>query len=392
MGSTANPSTWGKMFYEIVRAAYLGESYRLGSMVFNLSPHIVCPFDFSRRTKPADEYGCLISNLNKRFAAILATFLGVSIILIIVGPASQLVIPFLRVLASGSKEQGILLVMIALTCLFGVILLLRSNEKGASLESTGIQVKVMGDMNVVKVGNMEIKAFPPIQPATNAKVSNLTVKPSVFLRGSIKLGGQVNDLRGNPAPYALVQFFTFDGKHWSPYQSPFPSGSDGSFLVDIAPTPPIAFMPIVTGYVDAQLIGEQAGKDRKKDAVERRLENLLSPLFEILTRARFENTERNSIRQEPFKEGPRDYVFNEHELKRVHEIIERFGHYLDRTELSRLKMALQKYDTVIPSYPPDQGPTTWYRFWNGDLDPHRDYLEKKREELRKELQKLTGLD
>jgi len=55
------------MFYEIVRAAYLGESYRLGSMVFNLSPHIVRPFDFSRRTKSADEYGRLISNLNKRF-------------------------------------------------------------------------------------------------------------------------------------------------------------------------------------------------------------------------------------------------------------------------------------------------------------------------------------
>lgn len=60
-------SAWGDMFFQIVRAVYLGESYRLESRVFNLSPRIVRPYDFSRRIKMADEYGRLVSSLDKRF-------------------------------------------------------------------------------------------------------------------------------------------------------------------------------------------------------------------------------------------------------------------------------------------------------------------------------------
>jgi len=56
------------MFFDIVRAAYLGEEYRLGTTIFKLSPRIARPYDFSRRTiRKADEYERLMSSLDSRF-------------------------------------------------------------------------------------------------------------------------------------------------------------------------------------------------------------------------------------------------------------------------------------------------------------------------------------
>jgi len=55
-------------FFGIVRAAYLGEEYRLGARTFNLSPRIVRPYDFSRRTiTRSDEYGRLMASLDSKF-------------------------------------------------------------------------------------------------------------------------------------------------------------------------------------------------------------------------------------------------------------------------------------------------------------------------------------
>jgi hypothetical protein len=57
-----------EMFFDIVRAAYLGEEYRLGTTIFKLSPRIARPYDFSRRTiRKADEYERLMSSLDSRF-------------------------------------------------------------------------------------------------------------------------------------------------------------------------------------------------------------------------------------------------------------------------------------------------------------------------------------
>ena len=62
------PSVWMQLFFEIVRAAYLGQRYGLGSATYNLSPRIVRPYDFSRRiTKTSDEYDRLMTNLDNRF-------------------------------------------------------------------------------------------------------------------------------------------------------------------------------------------------------------------------------------------------------------------------------------------------------------------------------------
>lgn len=133
----------------------------------------------------------------------------------------------------------------------------------------------------------------------------------------------------------------------------------------------------------------EAKRNRRKTTIERMLMNLYSPLREILTRARFESTiERNHFRIE---KGPRDYALAEHEFNRIRKIIERFGHYLDSTELLKLRKDLQKYDTVIPAYDPNKGPTTWYRFLDNDLDQHLEYVEKKCVQLGNELRDLTSI-
>jgi hypothetical protein len=131
-------------------------------------------------------------------------------------------------------------------------------------------------------------------------------------------------------------------------------------------------------------------KGRKKNMIEKMLESIYSPLREILTRAKLESTdERNSVRQLPFKSGPKDYAVAEQEFKQIREIIERFGHYLDVTELLKLRKDLEKYSHVPLPYDTDKTgrPVYYYGFDNSDLDPHREYVERKCKELTEELQK-----
>lgn len=59
-----------RLFFDIVRASYLGESYRLGQGTFNLSPRIPHAYDFSRRiSRASDEYERLMQSLDRRFRA-----------------------------------------------------------------------------------------------------------------------------------------------------------------------------------------------------------------------------------------------------------------------------------------------------------------------------------
>ena len=68
MSQREKTRAWMETFFDIVRAAYLGEEYRLGTTAFKLSPRITRPYDFSRRTaKKADEHERLISSLDSRF-------------------------------------------------------------------------------------------------------------------------------------------------------------------------------------------------------------------------------------------------------------------------------------------------------------------------------------
>jgi len=133
---------------------------------------------------------------------------------------------------------------------------------------------------------------------------------------------------------------------------------------------------------------EEGRKQRKKDTIEKMLENVFFPLYETLRRARFEEG-RRGIRQEKFHRGPRDYAFQERELAGMREIIERYGHYLDPVRLMKFNMDLDKYDLVIPSYDTRKAPSRYYRFWNGDMDPYFEYFKRRCEELREQLQRLT---
>ncbi len=135
---------------------------------------------------------------------------------------------------------------------------------------------------------------------------------------------------------------------------------------------------------------KEARNDRRKNTIERMLENLYSPLREILTRARFENNRRTYVRQQPCKEGPRDYVFEAEEFEQIRRMIENFGYYLEPVELLKLRKDFQNYDIITLPYGPDKEPSRVYRFHNNTLDPRREHIEKKCESLIKELQKLTG--
>lgn len=135
---------------------------------------------------------------------------------------------------------------------------------------------------------------------------------------------------------------------------------------------------------------EEGKKNRRKDTIEKMLESLYSPLYELMRRAGYEDTEeRRWVRQQPSTQGPRDYAFEERELEEVRHIIEKYGHYLDQTILMKLNITLDRFDQVIPSYSTSAGPHPYYRFWNGDMDPFFRHVDKRCNELREQLQQVT---
>jgi len=138
---------------------------------------------------------------------------------------------------------------------------------------------------------------------------------------------------------------------------------------------------------------EEGKKDRRKDTIERMLENLYSPLYEILRRARHEtdNFKPMVIAEWNHKEGrvgPRDCVLSEKQLARVREIVERFGHYMDPVEQALLTKVLANPDS-IGAISGDRLTEPWHLFLNAEIDPRFDYIKKTRDMLRKELDELV---
>lgn len=154
---------------------------------------------------------------------------------------------------------------------------------------------------------------------------------------------------------------------------------------------------LVVGLVYyAYVTTREARNNRKKDTIEKMLEKLYSPLYELLTRVKFESAEdRNAVRAMNFKKGPRDYALRAGEYAHIHEIIDSFGHYLESGELLKLKRDLGKSIIVPPPIPYELELKTkrsiYYSFHNDDLDPHREYIESKRKELIEVLSNLTGI-
>jgi len=80
----------------------------------------------------------------------------------------------------------------------------------------------------------------------------------------------------------------------------------------------------------AKVTIDEGKKNRRKDTIEKMLEYLYSPMYELLPRARHEQTdERRWVRQQPSTQGPGDYAFRQQELAELRGIVEKYGHYLD---------------------------------------------------------------
>jgi hypothetical protein len=133
-------------------------------------------------------------------------------------------------------------------------------------------------------------------------------------------------------------------------------------------------------------------KDRRKDTIEKMLENLYSPLYGILRRAKFGNGERSDARQSHGFE----WVIDESELAQILEMTQTYGHYLDRNELAKVLLTLEKPmkwreikppSTIPPTTP--YGTVTYYGFTEIDMSEHFDTIKSTRDKLMKELDDLT---
>ena len=132
--------------------------------------------------------------------------------------------------------------------------------------------------------------------------------------------------------------------------------------------------------VYAYLTIQEGKKDRRKDTIERMLENAYSPIYEILRRAKFENDERSQARG---KIPGFDWVVTRTELDRMREIIEKFGHYFDRKESGKLAMFLEraKYTRT--------GTTPYWGFSEIEMSQCFEFITRERDRLKQELDRLT---
>ena len=131
---------------------------------------------------------------------------------------------------------------------------------------------------------------------------------------------------------------------------------------------------------------DEGKKNRRKDTIEKMLENVYSPLYDILRRAQFAD-DRIKVRM---ADPAREFVLTEEELGEVHEIIERFGHYLGGQERMGLTNVLEKKVEVWVDQ--SLGRMTrprYYRYRLVDLNDHWVFLWRTSDGLRRELEELT---
>lgn len=137
----------------------------------------------------------------------------------------------------------------------------------------------------------------------------------------------------------------------------------------------------------------EAKRDRRKDLIEKKLGEVYSPLCEILRRGRWDDDGwRNAARAATVKVGPRLCVLYREEFGRLREIVERFGHYIDPEQRDKLTKALDDYepwDSTASGPHLDPRDAILYRFRNPETDRLHEYIMKRREELRQELEKLA---
>jgi len=127
---------------------------------------------------------------------------------------------------------------------------------------------------------------------------------------------------------------------------------------------------------------EEGKKDRRKETIEKQLENLYSPLRETLWRAKKGNEyHRQTTRDIINRVGVVDYVIKNQELDDILTRIKTFGHYLNPEIRESLTQALgQSEETQHPDYRQIQ---------NAYIDPHFKYIDEKQKLLTEEFIDLT---
>ena len=118
---------------------------------------------------------------------------------------------------------------------------------------------------------------------------------------------------------------------------------------------------------------EEGKKDRRKDTIEKQLENVYTPIYEILRLAR--------DRGQPLDSST--WAVSKKELERIDKIIATFGHYFGRDDLERFRKTLQR-GKEEPAYKE----TMLYQ--TAEINDAVQYIEKRRKDLMTELEELTA--
>jgi hypothetical protein len=131
---------------------------------------------------------------------------------------------------------------------------------------------------------------------------------------------------------------------------------------------------------------EEGKKNRRKDTVEKTLENVYSPLYAILPRGEsMEGGSREKERELARIEIGCHYVFYDSEVERMLEILERFGHYVDPLTPYPLGYGDRFRDVLEkPSRVQLWGGRTCYGFDKG-IGEFFGYVVRRRRELLEEL-------
>lgn len=140
----------------------------------------------------------------------------------------------------------------------------------------------------------------------------------------------------------------------------------------------------------------EAKNDRKKASIERMLEKIYFPMLNILDTGRNSKTDmRGTVREWGVhvrgSEEPKEkwaFVLTQQEFDQIREMVERFGYYLESTELDRLRCDLEGFQ-LSSTY--SMGNAPWVRLSTDVFDSHWRYFKARCSVLTTELQSLTGM-
>lgn len=124
---------------------------------------------------------------------------------------------------------------------------------------------------------------------------------------------------------------------------------------------------------------DEMKRDRRKDAIEKKLEAAYSPLYEILRRAGFESTDqRKNLR------GDVKWAVSEAEYDEMKIVIEKHGHCLGRGEAAKISKLLHEAKRQRPV-------TDWsYALPEPYVIERFEDLKKRRDDLMDEFDELTN--